>query len=363
MKLILAALALAAGLTAQQTTVFKRNVFDGITTSQASAALPNIGQAVHIVTLIYPTATADVTSFTFRVEASFDNSSFFPIIDDITTAEYNGSYAYAIARCNGVFPYVRLRLVTANATYPLTAHYTGSLQPIGTVRFSNDRYIMQSPLAGAAMEGLALNLSGEYFIQGRRLTPITPGDWTSVNLGAQTTRTDGLNSILLDTGPDAGTGWNFVCRSLPASSNYTIRVHYLRLQGSAAGDNPAWTGVALRNSSTGAFVAMYQYSTQQQYLGYWATPSQGSETTLYMSNPQRMTNDLFSLQITDDGTNRIWRQWDGLTAYRFYQSTGVETQLRTAGTTPDQVCFGNRENNGNYRTVARLVGYDANPTW
>ena len=52
MKLLLTTLLLATALFGQQNTVFRRNVFQGITTTQASAAMPNIGQAVHLVTLL-----------------------------------------------------------------------------------------------------------------------------------------------------------------------------------------------------------------------------------------------------------------------------------------------------------------------
>lgn len=359
MKLLLAAIAMAASLAAQQNTVFKRNVFQGITTAQASAALPNIGQAVHIVTLIYPAASADVTAFTFRVEASYDNTTFFPIIEDITEAKYNGTYAYAVARCNGVYPYVRLRLVTANASNALTAHYTGSLQPIGTVKFSTDRYVIQSPLAGATMEGLLMNLSGEYYLYNRRMTPIVPADWSSVNLDALTVRTDGTNYIQMDVWGNVRK-WQMVCTSLPASP-YHIRIHYIRLNGSRAADNPNETGVMLRNSSDGKMIVNFLYLYNQWAIAKWASPT--SENSQYLLNVMSLDSQpLFSFDIVDDGTNRIWRWWDGKETYRIYQGTG-ETQGRTDYTTPDQICFGASGQNGNYRTQSMLVGYDISPTW
>jgi len=347
----------AVALFGQQNTVFRRNVFQGITTAQASAAMPNIGQAVHIFTLIYPAAVADVTSFTFRVEASYDNTTYFPISEDITEAKYNGSFAYAISRCNGVYPYVRFRLVTANASNALTAHYTGSLQPIGIVKFQTDRYVAQSPLAGPTVEGLALNISGEYYVYGRRMTPIVTTDWTSVNLTGTTTRTDQTGAITIDNG--ANNRFEGVCRSLPAAP-YVIRAHFIRRSGSAAGDNLNQTGIALRNNSSGLFVIWYWETTSSFRYSKWN--SFAAANSDYFANPGRDTEPITSIQWTDDNTNRDVRIWDGFGAYKIFVGT-QETKLRTDFVTPDQVCFLNNGPNGNYRTRATLVGYDVNPTW
>lgn len=357
---IFAAAALAVA--AQQPTVFKRNAISAATVATTSANFQNIGQSVHIMMAYFPGASADVTGYTLRIEASFDNVTFFPISEDLTTATYNGTFAYAITRANGVYPYVRFRLVTAHASLALTAHYTGAIQPIGLVRLSGTRYIIDSPLAGATSDGLCITIGGVCYIQGRRMTPLVPTDWTSVNFDSQTTRTNGTNSIFLDTGFGTGLGWQFLCRSLPSASNYNIRLHYIRSDGSTAGDNPAWTGVALRNSSTGAFVAWHQWAWDSFIISPWTSPT--AEGAQYLNNPSRQTYGagVISVDITDDGTNRIWRWWDGITKYKEYQGN-AETQLRTAGTTPDQVCFGNRENNGNYRTQMRAIGYDISPTW
>jgi len=361
LKLIILTIAAAAGLTAQtgQGTVFKRNVFNGVTTAQASAALPNIGQAVHIMMVYFPTAVADVSAFTIRVEGSFDNSTYFPISEDVTTATYNGTFAYNISRCNAPYPYVRLRYVTAHASLPLTAHYTGALQPIGLVRLSGTRYIADSPLAGASQDSLCTTIGGYCYIEGRRMTPIIPADWpTNVNHNASTVRTDGANSILLDTYGGSRT-LNMVCRSLPASP-YHIRIHYYMLDGNRAGDNPNDTGIMLRNSSDGKLITHYHYLYNTFAIGKWASPS--SEASTYLTAVNLATSNLNSVDIVDNGTNRIFRWWDGQSTYRQYQGT-AETSGRTDYTTPDQICFGNSMQNGNYRTQMRLVGYDIEPTW
>ena len=344
-----------------QQTVFKAKVFDAVTTPQASAPLPNIGQAVHVMSIFFPTATADVTGIVFRTEASFDNVTYFPISEDITAATYNGTYAYAISRCNAPYPYVRLRYVTADAgNHPLTANYTGSLQPIGLVKLSGTRYLADSPLAGATADGPGISISGNYYVYNRRMTAIVPAQWSSVNLDALTVRNDGTSYIMLDSWANAQT-WQMVCRSLPASP-YHIRIHYLRLNGSRAGDNPNQVGVMLRNSSDGKMIINFLYLYNTWAIAKWA--SFNSENSQYLNNVMSLDSQpIQSIDIVDDGTNRIWRWWDGMETYRIYQNTAIETQLRTDYTTPNQICFGNSGQNGNYRTQATLVGYDISPTW
>lgn len=364
MKTLLLALLTSAIAAAQgQGTVFKARVFDGITTPQASAPLPNIGQAVHIMSVFFFGAVANVTGIVVRTEGSFDNVNYFPISEDITEATYNGSsYAYAIVRSNAAYPYVRLRYVTADpSNRPMTANYTGSLQPIGIFRFTQNRWVADSPLAGPTIDGLCMNLAGVCYIEGRRMTPIVPAQWTPTEIDTQTTVTNGTNSIFLDVGLGASAKVNMLCRTLPTPSNYHIRVHYLRTDGSAAGDNPARVGVMLRNSSTGEFVWWHQFIFDSFRIARWSNPT--SEVGLYVDNPSRMRRGgIYSVDITDDGTNRIWRWWDGISTYREFQGT-AETQGRTDFTTPNQVCVGTQETNGNYRTQMRLIGYDISPTW
>jgi hypothetical protein len=367
MKLLLLAAALSLGLSGQQNTVFRRNVFQGATTAQASSALPNIGQAVHIVTLLYPTASADVSSFTFRVEASYDNSTYFPIIDDITEAKYNGSYAYAVARCNGVYPYVRLRLVTANATYPLTAHYTGSLQPIGTVKFSADRYVLNSPLAGPVVEWPGVTIDGTYYVGNRRMTPITPGAWTSVNFVAETVRHDDTYSLSLQDPYNATTAFRLVCRSLP-SAPYTIRLHVAPDYMYSSGDGINRTGFALRNSGSGAFVAWTWGGVNGSSFFHEKYNSPSSLNSAYngSSKTWRQTDGpAISLQIEDDNTNRTWYAWNGKRKVSLYPVNSFwGTQVaRTDFITPDQVCFVVNHDNGNYNVTSTFIGYDVNPTW
>ncbi|MBK8200728.1 MAG: hypothetical protein IPK75_20520 [Acidobacteria bacterium] len=82
-----------------------------------------------------------------RVEASFDNVTYFPISRDVTSAFYSASLpgAFAIERANGVWPYVRIRAVAVNAAFPMTVNYSGGIWPIGNVFFAGDRFLGTGP--------------------------------------------------------------------------------------------------------------------------------------------------------------------------------------------------------------------------
>lgn len=128
---------------AEGQSIFRR-VFENITTPQTSANLPNEGQGMHMIAVIIPTATANVTGLQIRIEASYDNQTFFPITRDVQTAVYNGTFAYALERGNGAFPFVRVRALQLSAE-PVTVHYTGAQNPIGNVFLSDDRFLATGP--------------------------------------------------------------------------------------------------------------------------------------------------------------------------------------------------------------------------
>lgn len=122
---------------AQQSTVFQR-VWTEITTQPAnagaSANMPNIGQSAHMIAVLFPAASADVTAdLRVRIEASYDNATWIAISRDVTRAAYNGVHAMAIERANAVYPFVRVRALEVPAAAAMTVYYTGSLQPIGQV--------------------------------------------------------------------------------------------------------------------------------------------------------------------------------------------------------------------------------------
>lgn len=144
--LVLISVAISAG----QGKADHTRIFTGVTTAQASAAVRNAGQAVHILTVLFPTATSDVSSFTVRLEATHNLTDWFPISTDVTTAKAVGSsFAYSIVRANGTYPAVRVRYLTAHASLPLTAYYSSGAFPLGEFTLSTDRYLSASPLGGS----------------------------------------------------------------------------------------------------------------------------------------------------------------------------------------------------------------------
>jgi hypothetical protein len=99
-----------------------------------------------VVYVYLPKAEADVTEdLSVRIEASFDNITYFPISRDVTTARLIGGAVFALERANGTFPYVRVRAVTVpGAMNPLSVWYVGGIHPIGNVFFQNDRFVAES---------------------------------------------------------------------------------------------------------------------------------------------------------------------------------------------------------------------------
>jgi hypothetical protein len=144
--MLLAFATIAAAQVGPNNTVFKK-AFDAILKPDAVKVL-NIGQQTHSLTVLLPTATADVTGLQIRIEASFDDVTWFPISTDITTATYTaGTGAMATVRANGSFPYIRARAiaVASNDGYPLTAHYTGATQPLGNTITDAGRLLTEAP--------------------------------------------------------------------------------------------------------------------------------------------------------------------------------------------------------------------------
>ena len=146
-KLLFVVMLIAAPVPAQVT---YRHVFTAITSPQTSGPMPSIGQTLHLLTVVFPTATADINSLQYRIEASFDNDTFFPVTEDLTTAYYHADLgmAYSMMRGNGPFPYVRVRVLATSGTYAADVYYTGSREPVGNLRFASDRWLAAGSDAG-----------------------------------------------------------------------------------------------------------------------------------------------------------------------------------------------------------------------
>lgn len=353
---------------AQQQTVFKRAAISAVTVPTASAALPNIGQSVHILTAIFPAAVADVTGFVLRVEASFDNTTYFPISEDLTTATYNGSFAYAITRANGVYPFVRLRYVTAAAP-ALTANYTGSLQPIGQITLSGTRYIAASPLAapstpapsGASIAGICLNIENTCYINGKKVVPLITSDWTSVELEGTTVRTDGTGFINLYQPFGTTNKWQMVCRSIPATP-FDVVLHLIRNTAISGSDPVARTGIMLRESSTGKLWTYHLGNGGGSGLNFFMQRWTNSSSLLneVFSGGIRLDSSMYSLRITAGASTRSISVPDPSGLYyskllNFGQAISNTDHFTTAA---DQLCFGFGVDNGNYAGYVTLAGYE-----
>jgi hypothetical protein len=137
-------LLLAAALNAQapRQTVFQR-VFHGVTAAQASAALPNIGQTMHVITVLFPAEVSAVSNIQVRLEASFDNTTYFPISADITSAPLVGGQVYNVQVAYGPWPYVRVRSLLSTGSALMTVHYAGTGVPtVPAIQQKSDRFIL-----------------------------------------------------------------------------------------------------------------------------------------------------------------------------------------------------------------------------
>lgn len=127
--------------TAQPAAVF-RKVLTGITTAQASAAVTNMGQTMHIAYVFFPGQTTTQSGIQVRIEASYDNVTYFPISEDITSAANVGGTVYDVVTAFGPWPYIRVRSLTT-APNAMTVWYAGHTIPtISTIQDKPDRFIL-----------------------------------------------------------------------------------------------------------------------------------------------------------------------------------------------------------------------------
>jgi len=134
-------LAANAGSQTNQAAVFKK-VFNGITAAQASAAVTNIGQTMHLIYVFFPTQSSTQTGIQVRIEGSYDNSVYFPLSEDITDAPLLGGIVYNVAAAFGPWPYIRVRSLTT-APAAMTVYYSGHTLPaISVIQERSDRFIL-----------------------------------------------------------------------------------------------------------------------------------------------------------------------------------------------------------------------------
>ena len=140
-RLLLPAAVTAAAALAQQNESVYRKVLTG-TAAAASAPVPNIGQTLHLITVIAPAAAGAVAGLQIRIEASFDGTTYFPISTDITSAPRLGGITYQIQKAYGPWPFVRVRSLTI-APESIDIWYNGQLRPVVSyIATETDRFIL-----------------------------------------------------------------------------------------------------------------------------------------------------------------------------------------------------------------------------
>jgi hypothetical protein len=131
----------AQGQDAGKRVVF-RSVYTG-TSSYTSGPLPNIGQAMHLVSATFPDTSSTVTPLKIRVEASYDGALYFAISPDIAQAKNVGGIVYAFTSAYGCYPYIRVRSLLGTGMFPVTIEYSGHTLPVVPfIQQQSDRFIL-----------------------------------------------------------------------------------------------------------------------------------------------------------------------------------------------------------------------------
>jgi hypothetical protein len=167
------------------------------------------------------------------------------------------------------------------------------------------------------------------------LTDPPSTSWSWINQGTATTATElGGERI---TALTSTRSWRLRTRTLTPSSNYTATA-YLEAAGKSA-INSWWTGIGLRNSSSGSFVMFgpVMLSTGVDLVVSRWTDATTFSATQILPNAYALSGGCIPnwLRIRDDGSNR----------YFDYSFNGVDWTLlfsegRTTFITPDQFFFG-----------------------
>lgn len=167
------------------------------------------------------------------------------------------------------------------------------------------------------------------------LTPPPSTSWSWVNQGAAATATElGGERV---TAPTSTRNWRLRTRTLTPSSNYAASAF---VEVAAAAANAWYSGVGLRNSSSGSFIT-FGPALDATNLSHLAVYRWTNATTVSAAQLAKVTYTLPGgvipnwYRVRDDGTNR----------YFDYSINGVDwitvySEGRTVFITPDQFCFG-----------------------
>lgn len=137
------ALVIAAAPSMEAQLATNKKVFSAITTAQASAPLPQIGQTMHLLTVVFPSEVATVNGLQVRIEGSFDRVRWFPISTDITSAPLVGSTVYQVIAAYGPFPFLRINNLLSTGGKAMHVYYSGHLIPtVPAITQTSDRFLL-----------------------------------------------------------------------------------------------------------------------------------------------------------------------------------------------------------------------------
>jgi hypothetical protein len=279
------------------------------------------------------------SSSPYAMQVLYNGTPVITYTDSSHVSQIGGSQTYVglqmYCLTAGKFP-PGIRSVTYQDNPPAPASYPFSGLPTAGTK---GRFYLPNDV------GLALRDNGtawERFMAGPvgfHTAPPTTG-WSWVNQGSATIATD-LGAEFL-TAPTSTRNWRLRARTLTPSSNYTATAYIEAAGVSPTSTNRWYTGIGLRNATSGSFITFGPSLYAAASIGAQLTIYRWTNaTTFSASSFEQATSALAGagvlnwLRIREDGTNRYFE----------YSPNGVDWILvfsegRTTFITPDQFIFG-----------------------
>jgi hypothetical protein len=279
------------------------------------------------------------SSSPYAIQVLYNNTPIITYTDASHVSQLGASFRYVgmemASPTAGKYP-PGVRTVTYQDNPPSPASYPFSGLPTAGTK---GRFYLPNDV------GLALRDNGtawERFMAGpvgfHTAPPTT--SWSWVNQGGATVATD-LGAEFL-TAPTSTRNWRLRARTLTPSSNYTATAYIEAAGVSPTSSNRWYTGIGLRNATSGSFITFGPSLYAAASIGAQLTIYRWTNaTTFSASSFEQSTSALAGagvlnwLRIRDDGTNRYFE----------YSPNGVDWILvfsegRTTFITPDQFIFG-----------------------
>jgi hypothetical protein len=250
------------------------------------------------------------SSSPYAMQVLYNGTPVITYTDSSHVSQIGASQLYvglgAIENASGKFP-TAIRAVTYQDNPPAPASYPFSGLPTAGTK---GRFYLPNDV------GLALRDNGtawERFMAGPvgfHTAPPTSG-WSWVNQGGATIATD-LGAEFL-TAPTSTRNWRLRARTLTPSSNYTATAYIEAVGVSPTSSNRWYTGIGLRNATSGSFITFGPSLYAAASIGAQLTIYRWTNaTTFSASSFEQATSTLAGagvlnwLRIRDDGTNRYF---------------------------------------------------------